>query len=143
MILQVKKLNENAILPCYAHEVDAGLDLFSIDEKELKPREIALIKTGIAIKLDNGYEAQIRSRSGLSLKHGIIVLNSPATIDSGYRGEIGIIICNLGNESFKVEKGMKIAQMVIAKYEQCNIFEVEELDDTQRGSGAFGSSGLF
>lgn len=143
MILQVKKLNENAILPCYAHEVDAGLDLFSIDEKELKPREIALIKTGIAIKLDNGYEAQIRSRSGLSLKHGIIVLNSPATIDSGYRGEIGIIICNLGNESFKVEKCMKIAQMVIAKYEQCNIFEVEELDDTQRGSGAFGSSGLF
>lgn len=143
MILEVKKLSDNAILPNYAHEGDAGLDLFSIDEKEIKPREITLIKTGIVIKLNNGYEAQIRSRSGLSLKHGIIVLNSPATIDSGYRGEIGIILCNLGTESFKVEKGMKIAQMVIAKHENCILFEVEDLDDTERGYGAFGSSGLF
>ena len=108
----------------------------------LKAGEIKLIKTGLAIALPNGFEAQIRSRSGLSLKNGIIVLNAPGTIDSDYRGEIGIILMNVGQDDFVIENNMRIAQMVITKYESVKLDLVEELDDTVRADGGFGSTGL-
>jgi dUTP pyrophosphatase len=142
MQLKVKKISEDAILPSYAHEGDAGLDLFSSEEKEIKPNESCLIKTGIKIELPKNTEAQIRPRSGLALKHCITVLNSPGTIDYGYRGEVGIILINHGKNTFKVEKGMKIAQMVVQKVINVSVLEVEELSETKRSEGGFGSTGL-
>lgn len=144
MEIKFKKLNQNITVPKYETINSAGMDLKAcIDENIIiKKGEIKLIKTGFAIALPNGYEAQIRSRSGLSLKNGIIVLNAPGTIDSDYRGEIGLILANFGENDFVVENGMRLAQMVIAKYEQCKIVLVEELDETTRGSGGFGSTGV-
>lgn len=139
--LKVKKIHEEAILPSYAHFNDAGLDLFSVEEVLIKPNETALIKTGIKIELPTQTEAQIRPRSGLALKHGITVLNTPGTIDEGYRGEIGIILINHGKSDFLVEKKMKIAQMVIKPVWQVEVNEVEELSDSLRGEGGFGSTG--
>lgn len=141
MILKIKKTHTDAIIPSYAHTGDAGLDLFSIEEKIIESSSTALIKTGIKIELPEGTEAQVRPRSGLALKHSITVLNSPGTIDEGYRGEIGVILINHGKEIFKVEKGMKIAQMVIQKVVKAQIEEVEELSDTSRAEGGFGSTG--
>ena len=140
-LLKVKKIHEDAILPSYAHFNDAGLDLFSVEEVLIKPNETALIKTGIKIELPIQTEAQIRPRSGLALKHGITVLNTPGTIDEGYRGEIGIILINHGKSDFLVEKKMKIAQMVIKPVWQVEVNEVEELSDSLRGEGGFGSTG--
>ena len=139
--LKVKKIHEEAILPSYAHFNDAGLDLFSVEEVLIKPNETALIKTGIKIELPTQTEAQIRPRSGLALKHGITVLNTPGTIDEGYRGEIGIILINHGKNDFLVEKKMKIAQMVIKPIWKVEVNEVEELSDSLRGEGGFGSTG--
>ncbi|NJK54297.1 MAG: dUTP diphosphatase [Leptolyngbyaceae cyanobacterium SU_3_3] len=118
MELKIQQLHESAIIPHYAHPGDAGLDLFAIEQQDILPGETQLIKTGIAIALPPGYEAQIRPRSGLALKHSITVLNSPGTIDSGYRGEIGIILINHGKKSFLVIPGMKIAQMVVTSFIQ-------------------------
>lgn len=140
--LNVKKLNEEAILPNYAHKGDAGLDIYSVEECEINPGDRALIKTGIAIELPENTEAQIRPRSGLALKNGITLLNTPGTIDEGYRGEIGVIVINLGKEAFKVTKGMKIAQMVIKPILTVEIKEIKELSDTDRGIGGFGSTGV-
>ena len=140
--LKVVKIHKDAILPNYAHPGDAGLDIYSVEEKLLKPGERALIKTGIKIELPKGTEAQMRPRSGLALKHGISLVNSPGTIDEGYRGEIGVIIINHGNEAFKVEKGMKICQMVVKPVWTVNVEEVSELDETSRGEGGFGSTGI-
>jgi len=140
--LKVKRTCESAILPQYAHENDAGLDLFSIEEKAIKPGETALIKTGIKIELPRETEAQIRPRSGLALKHSITVLNTPGTIDEGYRGEIGVILINHGIVDFIVEKNMKIAQMVIKPVLKVKIVEVDELSLTERAEGGFGSTGL-
>ncbi|MHC1722595.1 MAG: dUTP diphosphatase [Aminipila sp.] len=140
--LKIKKLNPNAIIPNHSHEGDAGLDLYSINKCEIDPGEIKLINTGISIELPQNTEAQIRPRSGLALKNGITVLNSPGTIDEGYRGEIGIIIINHGKESFKVEIGMKIAQMVIKPIIKVIIEEVEEISYTERGQCGFGSTGI-
>ena len=140
--LKVKRIHKEAIIPSYAHEGDAGLDLFSVDEILIKSGERALIKTGIQIELPYQTEAQIRPRSGLALKNGITVLNTPGTIDEGYRGEIGIILINHGKEDFLVEKGMKIAQMVIKPVWKVEVSEVSELSDTLRGEGGFGSSGI-
>lgn len=140
--MKIKKINESAILPQYAHEGDAGLDLFSIEEKIIKPGETVLIHTGIQIELPKSTEAQIRPRSGLALKHSITVLNTPGTIDEGYRGEIGVILINHSKVSFTVEKGMKIAQMVIKPVLKVSIQEVNELSLTERADGGFGSSGL-
>ena len=106
--LKIVKIHEDAIIPNYAHEGDAGLDVYSVEEKTLEPGERALIKTGIKIQLPKGTEAQMRPRSGLAIKNGISLVNSPGTIDEGYRGEIGVIVINHGQETFKVEKGMKI-----------------------------------
>lgn len=142
MLLKVEKIHKDAIIPSCAHEGDAGLDLYSIEELEINPGETALIKTGIKIELPNQTEAQIRPRSGLALKFGITVLNTPGTIDEGYRGEIGVILINHGKNSFIVEKGMKVAQMVVKPVWKVDVVEVEELSSSERGEGGFGSTGL-
>ena len=140
--VKVKLMNDDARLPYRAHEGDAGLDLFSIEEKIIKAGEAGLVRTGLQIELPKGTEAQIRPRSGLALKHAITVLNSPGTIDEGYRGEIQIILINHGKEDFKIEKQMRIAQMVIAPVLRVNIIETENLSDSVRLEGGFGSSGI-
>ena len=140
--LKVKRINKEARMPQYAHAGDAGLDLFSVDELTILPGESKLIKTGIQIELPRETEAQIRPRSGLALKNQITVLNTPGTIDEGYRGEIGVILINHGKKEFNVEKGMKIAQMVVKPVLTVTIKEIEELTDTTRGEGGFGSTGV-
>jgi len=140
--LKIKKISEEAVTPEYAHSGDAGVDLYSIEGKCILPGETALIHTGIQIELPENTEAQIRPRSGLALKHSITVLNSPGTIDEGYRGEICIILINHGKQSFNVEKKMRIAQMVISEFVHAEISEVEELSCSQRAERGFGSSGL-
>lgn len=140
--LKVKKSVCGAHLPKYAHDGDAGMDVFSVVEKSIAPGEVALIGTGIALEIPDGYEVQVRPRSGLALKNGITVLNTPGTIDSGYRGEVGVILINHGKEVFHVSVGMKIAQLVVAKYEQATLIEVEELNASQRDIRGFGSSGV-
>ena len=130
-------------LPTYATEQSAGMDLTAAIEEaiELGAGERMLIPTGLSIALPEGYEAQVRPRSGLALKHGITVLNSPGTIDADYRGEIGVILANMGKTDFTVERGMRIAQMVIAKHAFVQWEVVEDLDETDRGAGGFGSTG--
>jgi len=140
--IKMKRISEEAVIPCYAHKGDAGMDLYSIEEKVVSPGETALIHTGIQIELPEFTEAQIRPRSGLALKHSVTVLNSPGTIDEGYRGEICIILINHGREIFKVEKQMRIAQMVIARFIHANINEAVELNSSERAEKGFGSSGL-
>ena len=142
MKINIERINKKAIIPFQAHEGDAGMDLFSVEEVVLKPMERKLIHTGIKIQLPKNTEAQIRPRSGLALKNGITVLNTPGTIDEGYRGEIGIILINLGSEEFKVEQGMKVAQMVIKPTLTLEVEEVVELTETSRGEGGFGSTGV-
>ncbi len=130
--------------PEYATSQSAGLDLrANLNESiTLKPLARTLVKTGLFIELPEGYEAQVRPRSGLAFKKGITVLNSPGTIDADYRGEIGVILVNLSNEEFVIENGERVAQMVIAKHEQAQWLEVEILEETQRGAGGFGSTGV-
>ncbi|MDJ0843763.1 dUTP diphosphatase [Crocosphaera sp.] len=142
MHLKIIKLNPKAIIPKYEHENDSGLDLVSIEMVEIPAGESKLVKTGISIELPPNTEAQIRPRSGLALKHQITVLNTPGTIDEGYRGEIGVILINHGKTSFKITQGMRIAQMVIAPVIRVKIEEVEQLSDTIRGKGGFGSTGV-
>ena len=139
--LKIKKISEKAIIPYYAHEGDAGLDLYAVEKLVLNPGERGLVHTGIQIELPKNTEAQIRPRSGLALKNGITTLNSPGTIDEGYRGEIGVIIINHGNEKFIIEEGMKIAQMVIKPVYKVNVIETDKLSDTERMANGFGSSG--
>ena len=140
--IKIQKVHPLAKCPEYAHKFDAGMDLFSVEEKVLGPGESRLIRTGLKIALPKNTEVQIRPRSGLALNHQITVLNSPGTIDSGYRGEIGVILINHGSCPFKVEVGMKIAQMVLASVLRGELLVVGELDDSDRGEGGFGSSGL-
>jgi dUTP diphosphatase len=141
MQLRVKRLNSSAILPCYARAGDAGLDLFAVKAISIAPGASALVPTGIAIELPPGTEGQVRPRSGLALKHSITVLNTPGTVDEGYRGEVGVILINHGQTMFAVEAGMKIAQLVVSPRVQVDVQEVAELSDTQRGAGGFGSTG--
>lgn len=141
MQLKVKKLDPKAIAPRYAHPGDAGMDLFALEPCRIEPGERALVKTGISIELPSGTEAQIRPRSGLAIKQGITVLNTPGTVDEGYRGEVGVILIHHGREAFVVEHGMKVAQMVVKRVESVEVVEVEDLSDTSRGSGGFGSTG--
>lgn len=141
MILKVKKLAPDAMLPHYAHPGDAGLDLFAAEHVEIAPGESKLVKTGISIELPKGSEAQVRPRSGLALKHAVTVLNTPGTIDEGYRGEVGVIMINHGKQIFVIEKAMKIAQMVIKPVLSVEVQEVMDLSETQRGEGGFGSTG--
>lgn len=131
-------------LPQYSTACSAGMDLrANIDSPiVLRPFQRALVPTGLFISLPEGYEAQVRPRSGLAFKHGITVLNTPGTIDADYRGEIGVILVNLGQEDFVVNDGERIAQMVVARYEQVELLAVETLDETKRGAGGFGHSGV-
>lgn len=130
-------------LPRYATELSAGVDLEAAVDAPvtLKPGERQLIPTGLAIALPEGYEAQVRPRSGLAFKNGVTVLNSPGTIDADYRGEVKVILANLGTEPFTVERGMRVAQMVVAQYTRVSFNLVEQLDETARGAGGFGSTG--
>lgn len=137
-----QKIAENATIPSYAHPGDAGMDICSSEHARLKPGERKLIKTGLKMQLPAQTEAQIRPRSGLAIKHGITLLNTPGTIDEGYRGELGIIMINLGESHFEIKPGMRIAQMVIAPVLQVDTAEVEELSETTRGAGGFGSTGV-
>lgn len=132
---------DGAKMPAYAHADDAGMDLFSNQHVTLQPLERALIPTGIAVAIPPGYEGQVRPKSGLAINHGITVLNTPGTIDSGYRGEIKVILINLGNQPYTVDIGTKIAQLVIARIEHATIEKVSTLDETKRGAGGFGSTG--
>lgn len=144
-MLAVKIINRSHhALPAYATAAAAGMDLRACLETSimLAPLERRLIPTGLYIDLPVGYEAQVRPRSGLALKHGVTVLNSPGTIDADYRGEIGIILVNLSSEPFEVRDGERIAQLVIARHEQAEWIEVETLEATDRGSGGFGHTGL-
>jgi dUTP pyrophosphatase len=131
-------------LPAYATVQSAGMDLrANIDEPiVLKPLERRLIPTGLHIALPAGYEAQVRPRSGLALKKGITVLNSPGTVDADYRGEVGVLLINLSQEDFVINDGERIAQMVIARHEQAEFVEVEVLDETERGEGGYGHTGV-
>ena len=141
MQLRVKRLADAAVLPRYAHAGDAGLDLFAAVSLVLAPGDAALVRTGIAIELPPGTEAQVRPRSGLALEHAVTVLNTPGTIDEGYRGEVGVILINHGKKPFAVAPGMKIAQLVVASRATVDVVEVEALGDTARGAGGFGSTG--
>ena len=144
--IKIKRLNghDHITLPAYATEGAAGMDLRADVKGDvvLDPGEIRLIPTGLAIAIPPGYEAQIRPRSGLALKHGIGMVNSPGTIDSDYRGEIGLIMINWGPASFTIKSGDRIAQMTIAKVYRANVVEVEALDDSERGEKGFGHSGI-
>ncbi len=141
MKLKIKKLTPDAIIPAYQTELAAGFDLHSIEDYVLKKGERKLIKTGLAFEIEPGFEVQIRPRSGLAFKHGITVLNTPGTIDADYRGEIMVLLINLGEEDFEIKKGERIAQAVIAPVIQAKFEEVDELSVTKRGKGGFGSTG--
>ena len=144
--IKVKRLDSHQVfpLPSYASKGSSGCDLrASVDTPvTLNPGEIKLIPTGLAISVPPGYEAQIRPRSGIALKHGVGMVNSPGTIDADYRGEIGIILINWGKDPFTIHSGDRIAQMVIARVCHAEIHEVDELDETERGEGGFGHSGI-
>ena len=143
MKLDVVKLREDAILPEYQTAGAAGADLHAcIDEPiVLQPLERRMIPTGLAMSIPAGYEVQIRARSGMSIKHGITMVNGIGTIDADYRGEVGVLAINLSQEPFTIEPGMRIAQMVVARYEVASWNIVTELDETDRGAGGYGSSG--
>ncbi|MBR5644790.1 MAG: dUTP diphosphatase [Salinivirgaceae bacterium] len=142
--MRVKIINKsNNALPAYETASSAGMDLRAFIDADvvLKPFERKLIPTGLYIELPDGYEAQIRPRSGLAIKSGITVLNSPGTIDADYRGEIKVILINLSNQDFTIKSGERICQMVIAKHEKAEFIEVEEISETERGAGGFGHTG--
>ena len=142
MRITIKRLKPEAILPRYAHgpEEDAGLDLHAIEDVTLAPNVAQAVATGLAIAVPPGFEAQVRPRSGLAMKHSITIPNAPATIDPGYRGEVRVILLNLGREDYRVRAGDRIAQMVIARYEPVE-WDEGDLPDSRRGEGGFGSSG--
>ena len=142
MTLKFKRIHPDATLPAYAHPSDAGMDLRSVADVTIPRFGRAPVPTGLVALLPPGYEAQVRPRSGLALKKGVTVLNSPGTIDSGYRGEIGVILANFGDEAFEVKKGDKVAQLVLAPVTQAAVEETDVVDATDRGAGGFGSTGV-
>ena len=142
MTVKFRKIDPEATLPEYAHPGDAGMDVRSVEELVIEPGGRRLVHTGLVMMLPSGYEAQVRSRSGLALKNGVMVLNSPGTIDEGYRGEVGVILANFGSEPFRVEKGAKVAQIVVAPCTRAEIAETSDVDATERGEGGFGSTGV-
>lgn len=142
VVVKIKRLNNNAKLPRYEHPGDSGADLVSIIDYTLQPLSRFAIATGLSAEIPIGYELQVRPRSGLALKHGITVLNTPGTIDAGYRGEIKVILINLGSEPFHIVQGQKIAQLVIAPVILGQFQEVDELSPSVRGIGGFGSTGV-
>jgi dUTP pyrophosphatase len=142
MQIQIQRIHPSAILPAYAHgpHEDAGMDLHAVEETTLEPGVARLVSTGLTIEVPPGYEAQVRPRSGLALRHAITMPNAPGTIDPGYRGEIRVILLNLGREPYTIHPGDRIAQMIVARYEAVEWVE-GELADSRRGAGGFGSSG--
>lgn len=144
--VRIKRIGdqEDIALPAYETEGSSGMDLRAAvkDEVTLRPGEIRLIPTGLAVSIPPGWEAQIRPRSGLALKHGIGMANAPGTIDSDYRGEIGLVVINWGHEAFTIRRGDRIAQMVITSVARAEVEEVDDLDETRRGDGGFGHSGV-
>ena len=142
MTLAFRRIHPDAVLPAYAHEGDAGMDVCSVEDVVIPSGGRALVHTGLVAQLPPLTEAQVRPRSGLALKHGVTVLNSPGTIDAGYRGEIGVILANFGDSDFSVRKGDRVAQLVIAPITRPNVVETSSVDDTDRGSGGFGSTGV-
>ena len=142
MILKIKLLHPDAQLPAYAHPDDSGMDLTSVEDVVIAPGKRALVPTGLAIELPPGTEAQIRPRSGLAARNGLTLLNTPATIDEGYRGEIKIIIINFGETDFEIKKGMRIAQMVICPILRPEISVCDTLPETVRSASGFGSTGV-
>ncbi len=141
-IVKIKKLHPDAVVPQYAHEGDSGADLFSTIDYVLQPMERKAIPTGLAAEIPKGFELQVRPKSGLALKNGITVLNTPGTIDFGYRGEIHAILINLGAEPYSIKVGQKVAQLVAAPVAYAQFEVVDELSETSRGEGGFGSTGL-
>ena len=141
MQLRVKRLSSSATLPVRAHPADAGLDLHSAVDLDIPPGETRLVGTGLALELPPGTEAQVRPRSGLALTYSVTVLNTPGTIDEGYRGEVGVILINHGQRVFEVRRGMKVAQLVVQPTLAVEIVAVDALSDTSRGTGGFGSTG--
>lgn len=143
MKIEITKIKSEAIIPQYQTAGAAGADVYAcLDEPvTLQPMERRLIPTGLAVAVPRGYEAQVRARSGLSIKHGITMVNGVGTIDADYRGEFGVLVINLGQEAFTIEHGMRIAQMVIARHERAEWIEVDKLDETERGEGGYGSTG--
>lgn len=142
MKIRIKKLQKDAIIPTYQTPQAAGFDLHALESSVIKAGERALVQTGLAFEIDEGYEVQVRPRSGLALKHGISVLNTPGTVDSDYRGEIKVILINHSCEDFTIQKGDRIAQGVVCLVYQAEFEEVQILAESVRGEGGFGSSGL-
>jgi dUTP pyrophosphatase len=140
--MRIQKLRPDAVLPSYAHgsSEDAGMDLCAVEDATLEPGVPRLVPTGLTVEIPSGYEAQVRPRSGLALKHSIAMPNAPGTIDPGYRGELRVILLNMGREPYTVRAGDRIAQMIVARYEAVEWVE-GELADSARGTGGFGSSG--
>jgi len=139
--IKIQKISNDAIIPRYAHDADAGMDIYSTEEIVIFPNHRGLVPTGIKVEIPKGYEIQIRPKSGLAIKHGITILNTPGTIDSGYRGEIKVIVINHSSKHYKIEKGQKIAQIILNKIEKIKFTETK-LGKTKRGEGGFGSTGL-
>ena len=135
-------MGSTSIIPAYAHPGDAGLYLHACEDVALDPGVACLVPTGVAIELPEATEAQVRPRSGLALKHSVTVLNTPGTIDEGYRGEVGVVLINHGSSTFQVTRGMRIAQLVVQKRWTVEVVEVDGLTDTTRGAGGFGSTGF-
>lgn len=142
MRVKIKQLHPDALIPQYQTLGAAGFDLHALEDYALKAGEKVLVKTGLAFELQIGFELQIRPRSGLALKNGISVLNAPGTIDSDYRGEVGVLLINHSKEDFAIKKGDRIAQGVVARYERVEFEVCEELSESARGAGGFGSSGV-
>jgi len=140
-VLDVRRLDPALPLPAYAHPGDAGLDLSAADTTTLQPGERALIPTGIAVAVPEGFVGLVHPRSGLAVDHGVTVLNGPGTIDAGYRGEIKVLLVNLGQEAVEVRHGQRIAQLVLMPVSLVDVHEVDRLDMTPRGAGGFGSTG--
>lgn len=138
--VKIQKIHEDAIIPEYAHVTDAGADIYAIEDVVVKPHTTVLIKTGLKVAIPTGYEIQIRPRSGMSLKTSMRVANAPGTIDAGYRGEVCVIMENTGNLTYNIAKGDRVAQMFIMPVPMINWIETNELDDTDRGEGGFGST---
>jgi dUTP pyrophosphatase len=141
MTLRFKRIHPDAALPAYAHPSDAGMDVRSVADVVVPRGGRALVPTGLVAVIPPMHEIQVRPRSGLALKHGVTVLNAPGTIDSGYRGEIGVILANFGDADFPVKKGDKVAQLVFAPVVQPEVVETDAIDETDRGAGGFGSTG--
>ncbi|MGL2666245.1 dUTP diphosphatase [Helicobacter pylori] len=142
MKIKIQKIHPNALIPEYQTEGSSGFDLHAVEEVTIKPHSVGLVKIGICLSLEVGYELQVRTRSGLALNHQVMVLNSPGTVDNDYRGEIKVILANLSDKDFKVQVGDRIAQGVVQKTYKAEFIECERLDETSRGRGGFGSTGV-